>query len=233
MLSTLTSIAAGEPAGGAPVQDLVPAALVAGLLTAAALAVAAGHRRGRVTALTRLAALAERIIPCPAGRRCPCWSRLARSGSRRSASSGTSPRTSTPAATAGPFANVAHYPILARPRRHRAGGLPRLLCSVPTRATAQRSRWRAGLADPARRRAAAALRRGRDARLPARRRLAPDLRPGRDAVGPDARADDRRRLAGADRRLAAARRGPPRRPAARGRAGRGCSRGRSSSRARR
>jgi hypothetical protein len=41
MIDALTLLAAGEPAGGAPAQDLVPAALVAGVLTAAALGLGA------------------------------------------------------------------------------------------------------------------------------------------------------------------------------------------------
>jgi hypothetical protein len=44
MTSMITLLAVGEPAGGAPVQDLVPAALVGGLLAAAVLAVGLGHR---------------------------------------------------------------------------------------------------------------------------------------------------------------------------------------------
>ena len=150
--------------------------------------------------------------PCPAGRRCPCWSRSARSASPRSGSSGTSRTHIDNGRDAGPFANVAHYPILAG-----LGGvaLAGFLAAVLGADARDRAAIALGarLADPARRRAAAAVRRARDDRLPARRRLAPHLRPGRHALGPDARADDRRRLAGPDRRLAAARRGPLRRAA--------------------
>ena len=113
MLSTLTHIAAGEPAGGAPVQDLLPAAIVAGLLTAAALAVAAGHRRGRVTALTRLAAQAERVVPVPGWAALPVLVTL---GSLGIAAFGFFWDVAThidSGRDSGPFANIAHYPILA------------------------------------------------------------------------------------------------------------------------
>jgi hypothetical protein len=112
MLSTLTSIAAGEPAGGAPIQDLVPAAIVGGLLTAAALAVAVGHRRGRVSALSRLAALAERIVPVPGWAALPVLVTL---GSLGIAAFGFFWDVAThidSGRDSGPFANVAHYPIL-------------------------------------------------------------------------------------------------------------------------
>ena len=66
MISPLSTLfAAGEPAGGAPVQDLVPAAIVAAVMTTAVLLVGFGHRAGRITILTRIAALAERVIPVP------------------------------------------------------------------------------------------------------------------------------------------------------------------------
>ena len=113
MLSTFTYIAAGEPAGGAPVQDLIPAAIVAGLLTAAALALAAGHRSGRVTVLTRLAALAERVVPVPGWAALPVLVTL---GSLGIAAFGFFWDVAThidSGRDSGPFANVAHYPILA------------------------------------------------------------------------------------------------------------------------
>jgi hypothetical protein len=65
MTAMLALLAAGERAGGAPVQDLAPAALLGGLLAAAVLAVGLGHRAGRITALSRLAALAERVVAVP------------------------------------------------------------------------------------------------------------------------------------------------------------------------
>src|SRR5436189_148770 len=61
----ITLFAAGEPAGGAPVQDLVPAALVAAVTTAAVLLVGFGHRTGRITILSRTASLSEHVIPVP------------------------------------------------------------------------------------------------------------------------------------------------------------------------
>jgi hypothetical protein len=48
----ISLLAAGEPAGGAPMRDLVPAAIVAGVLTGAALLLGATHRSGRVTLLS-------------------------------------------------------------------------------------------------------------------------------------------------------------------------------------
>ena len=113
MRSTFTYIAAGEPAGGAPVQDLIPAAIVAGLLTAAALALAAGHRSGRVTVLTRLAALSERVVPVPGWAALPVLVTL---GSLGIAAFGFFWDVAThidSGRDSGPFANVAHYPILA------------------------------------------------------------------------------------------------------------------------
>jgi hypothetical protein len=104
--------AAGEPAGGAPVQDLVPAAIVAGVLTGAALLLGAGHRSGRVTLLSRLAALAERVMPVPGWSALPVLVTL---GSLGIAAFGFFWDVAThidDGRDAGPFANVAHYPIL-------------------------------------------------------------------------------------------------------------------------
>jgi hypothetical protein len=110
---TLTQlIAAGEPAGGAPVQDLIPAAVVAGLLTAAALVLGATHRSGRVTLLTRLGGLAERVMPVPGWAALPVLVTL---GSLGIAAFGFFWDVAThidDGRDAGPFANVAHYPIL-------------------------------------------------------------------------------------------------------------------------
>src|SRR3954452_9238651 len=111
---TLTTLfAAGEPAGGAPVQDLVPAALVGGLLTLAVLAIGLGHRAGRITILTRLAALSERVVPVPGWAALPVLVTL---GSLGVAAFGFFWDVATHIDTgrdSGPFANVAHYPILA------------------------------------------------------------------------------------------------------------------------
>src|SRR4051794_16792110 len=113
ILTTTTLLAAGKPAGGAPVQDLVPAALVGGLLTVAVLAVGLGHRAGRVTALTRLAALSERVVPVPGWAALPVLVTL---GSLGIAAFGFFWDVAThidSGRDSGPFANVAHYPILA------------------------------------------------------------------------------------------------------------------------
>ena len=113
MTSFLTFIAAGEPAGGAPVQDLVPAAVVAAVMTTVVLAVGLGHRAGRITVLTRLATLAERVIPVPGWAALPVLVTL---GSLGIAAFGFFWDVATHidnGRDAGPFANVAHYPILA------------------------------------------------------------------------------------------------------------------------
>jgi hypothetical protein len=110
LLSTL--LAAGEPAGGAPVQDLIPAALVGGLLAAVVLAVGVGHRAGRITVLGRLAALAENVVPVPGWAALPVLVTL---GSLGIAAFGFFWDVGThidSGRDSGPFANVAHYPIL-------------------------------------------------------------------------------------------------------------------------
>src|SRR5919201_628403 len=106
-------LAAGEPAGGAPVQDLVPAAVVAAVMTAVVLAVGLGHRAGRITILTRLASTAERIVPVPGWAALPVVLTL---GSLAIAAFGFFWDVATHidnGRDAGPFANAAHYPILA------------------------------------------------------------------------------------------------------------------------
>ncbi len=104
--------AAGEPAGGAPMQDLVPAAIVGGLLTGAALLLGTGHRSGRTGLLTRLAALSTRAVPVPGWAALPVLLTL---GSLGIAAFGFFWDVAThidDGRDAGPFANVAHYPIL-------------------------------------------------------------------------------------------------------------------------
>jgi hypothetical protein len=111
-IDLLPLIAAGEPAGGAPMQDLVPAAIVGGLLTAVALALGATHRSGRVTLLTRLGGLAERVVPVPGWASLPVLLTLA---SLAVAAFGFFWDVAThidDGRDAGPFANIAHYPIL-------------------------------------------------------------------------------------------------------------------------
>ena len=113
MTSMITLLAVGEPAGGAPVQDLIPASLAAAMLTAVVLAIGFGHRAGRVTILTRAAALAERIIPVPGWAALPVLLTL---GSLGVAAFGFFWDVATHIADGrdpGPFANAAHYPILA------------------------------------------------------------------------------------------------------------------------
>jgi hypothetical protein len=112
MTSTLTLLAAAKPAGGAPVQDLVPAALVGGVLAALVLAVGFGHRAGRITFLERLAKLAEHIVPVPGWAALPVLLTL---GSLGIAAFGFFWDVGTHidnGRDSGPFANAAHYPIL-------------------------------------------------------------------------------------------------------------------------
>src|SRR5215213_7134724 len=115
MLITLTPFvaAAAKPAGGAPAQDLIPAAMAGGLLTAAVLALGIGHRSGRVTVLTRLAAKAERVVAVPGWAALPVLLTLA---SLAVAAFGFFWDVAThidDGRDSGPFANVAHFPILA------------------------------------------------------------------------------------------------------------------------
>jgi hypothetical protein len=112
MTSTLTLLSAAKPAGGAPVQDLVPAALVGGVLAGVVLAVGLGHRAGRLTILSRLAKLAERIVPVPGWAALPVLVTL---GSLGIAVFGFFWDVGTHidnGRDSGPFANAAHYPIL-------------------------------------------------------------------------------------------------------------------------
>jgi hypothetical protein len=107
-----TLLAVGEPAGGAPVQDLVPAAIVGGLLAAVVLAVGLGHRAGRLILLSRAAGLAENVVPVPGWAALPVLVTL---GSLGIAAFGFFWDVAThidDGRDSGPFANVAHYPIL-------------------------------------------------------------------------------------------------------------------------
>jgi hypothetical protein len=112
MIDALTLLAAGEPAGGAPVQDLVPAALVASVLTSAALVLGATHRAGRVTLLTRLAGQAGRVVPVPGWAALPVLVALASLGIAAFGFFWDVATHIDSGRDSGPFANVAHYPIL-------------------------------------------------------------------------------------------------------------------------
>ena len=113
MVTMLTTfLAAAKPAGGAPVQDLIPAALVGGVLAAVVLAVGLGHRSGRITLLSRLAALSEHITPVPGWAALPVLVTL---NSLLIAAFGFFWDVGThidDGRDSGPFANAAHYPIL-------------------------------------------------------------------------------------------------------------------------
>lgn len=58
-------LAHGEPAGGAATKDLIPAAIVAGILIAALVVFGIAHRRGRTQLLTRLGDFSERLSGLP------------------------------------------------------------------------------------------------------------------------------------------------------------------------
>ena len=65
LVASPVALAADEPAGGAPTEDLVPAALAGAALAVAALAFGERHRRARTRLLTRLAGIAERVSGMP------------------------------------------------------------------------------------------------------------------------------------------------------------------------
>src|ERR1044072_1920397 len=114
MTSMLTSLfAARDAPGGAPVQALVPPSVVAAVMTTAVLLVGFGHRAGRIAILTRLATLAERAVPVPGWAALPVLLTL---GSLGVAALGFFWDVAThidSGRDSGPFANVAHFPILA------------------------------------------------------------------------------------------------------------------------
>jgi hypothetical protein len=114
MISMLTTLfAAGEPAGGAPVQDLVPAAIAAAVMTTAVLLVGFGHRTGRITILSRIASLTEHVIPVPGWAALPVLLTLASLGVAAFGFFWDVATHIDNGRDSGPFANVAHYPILA------------------------------------------------------------------------------------------------------------------------
>ena len=59
-----------SPARGFPPNQVIPASIVAVLLTLAVAFGAVRYRQGRFAALDRLAARSERRPVCPSGRRC-------------------------------------------------------------------------------------------------------------------------------------------------------------------
>src|SRR5919206_2467835 len=119
LLTTLASgwtaapaLAAGEPAKGAPIGDVIWGTAVAMALTAAVLWVAMAHRAGRITWLGRLAGFSERVSGLPG------WAALPSAitgGSLLVAVFGfywdVAKHTDT-GRDPGPFGTAAHYPIL-------------------------------------------------------------------------------------------------------------------------
>ena len=65
LLCAPAALAAGEPAGGAATEDLIPATIAGALLSLGAVAFGEAHRRGRTQALNRVAALAGRASGLP------------------------------------------------------------------------------------------------------------------------------------------------------------------------
>ena len=61
LLLAPAALAAGEPAGGAATEDLIPATIVGALLSIGAVAFGEAHRRGRTQALSRAAAFTGRV----------------------------------------------------------------------------------------------------------------------------------------------------------------------------
>ena len=59
-------LAQAEPARGAPTEDLIPASIVAVVLSLLVVAVTVGHRSGRLKALARIGAFSERVSGLPA-----------------------------------------------------------------------------------------------------------------------------------------------------------------------
>ena len=65
VLLRVAVVAADEPAGGAPTEDLVPATIAALVLAVAVGGLLLGHRSGRITALARLGRFSERVSGLP------------------------------------------------------------------------------------------------------------------------------------------------------------------------
>ena len=59
-------LAQAEPARGAPTEDLIPASIVAVILSLLVVAVTLGHRSGRLKTLARIGAFSERVSGLPA-----------------------------------------------------------------------------------------------------------------------------------------------------------------------
>ena len=115
LLAPASALAAGgsEPARGAPIGDVLWGTGVATGVTALVIWIAMAHRAGRITWLGRVAGFSERVSGLPG------WAALPAGiigGSLMIAAvrhaTGTSPCTSTSAATPARSANPAHYLIL-------------------------------------------------------------------------------------------------------------------------
>ena len=107
------ALAAGEPARGAPTEDLVPATIVGVLLAVAAVAFGELHRRGRTQLVTSVAGFAERFSGMPGWVALPS---LLAAAALVTACFGFYWDVAThidDGRDAGPFANTSHFFILA------------------------------------------------------------------------------------------------------------------------
>ena len=212
MSALLLAAEGAQPAGGAAIGEVV-------------LATGGGddrHRRparcsASGTAPGKDQASSRTSPPSPsASPGCPGWAALPLGPRHRfsahapsSACTGTSPCTSTRAATRGRWPTPRTTSSSSGSSASSPPGSSRWSCrrrrSGPTAVRIQED-WYAPLGgDPGHR-----LRRLQPHRLPARRRLAPAVRPGRDALGPDAPHAHRRRLDDPRRPRRAAHRGTAR-----------------------
>ena len=215
----MTFAQTSEPAGGAALGDLVYASAAATVLTIVLLAVATGHRSGRIKWLGRLADFAAGVSGLP--RWCALPSAVA-GGALILAMFGFFWDVSVHidnGRDSGPFGTPAHYAILAGIGGIALGGALTIILGGAEESPSSIKLgpgWHvpvggvlifAGGALAA-------------ARLPARRRVASPLRPGRDALGTDPRADGGQRRAVHARDLDPAHRGPARDAGAAARASR-------------
>ena len=120
----------GEPAGGAPTQDLVGGAAVAALLTIAVLWVGWAHRTGRISFVSRLADFAARVSGLPRWAALPA---AVTGGSQLIAVFGFYWDVAKHIDTGrdpGPFGTLAHYPILIGLGGIALGGLLAIVLST-------------------------------------------------------------------------------------------------------
>ena len=130
----------GEPAAGAPTEDLIPAAIVAGFLGLALIAFAYAHRTGRTRLLVRVGEFSERVSGLPGWAAVPA---AITGGALITAAFGFYWDVAThidDGRDPGPFANPAHFLIIAGLCGIAlAGFISLLLASSASSATAEAS----------------------------------------------------------------------------------------------